>query len=114
MPTLTWCLFSWFCLRDIQRAWYLALLLSRGWRDKTVLVANLLTALATLAAAVAVYLVGSSSQLAVGPLLALTAGFFIYVVASDIIPDIHEQPRRVGTIQALMLVVGIVIIGTAI
>jgi zinc transporter ZupT len=44
----------------------------------------------------------------------LTAGFFIYVAASDIIPDIHEQPRRMGTIQAAMLVGGIVIVGTVI
>ncbi len=91
-----------------------ALLLSRGWKDKTVLIANLLTALATVAAAVGVYLLGSASQLAIGPLLALTAGFFIYIAASDIIPDIHEQPRRIGTIQALTLVLGIVVVGLVI
>ena len=91
-----------------------ALLLSRGWKDKTVLVANLLTALATVAAAVGVYLLGTGSELAIGPLLALTAGFFIYIAASDIIPDIHEQPRRIGTIQALALVVGIVAVGVVI
>lgn len=91
-----------------------ALLLSRGWKDKTVLLANLLTALATLITAVSVYVLGSSSKLPVGPLLALTAGFFIYVAASDIIPDIHEQPRRIGTIQALVLVAGIIIVGIVI
>lgn len=91
-----------------------ALLLSRGWKDKTVIIANLLTALATVIAAVSVYLLGSGSQLPVGPLLALTAGFFIYVAASDIIPDIHEQPRRVGTIQAISLVVAIIVVGIAI
>lgn len=91
-----------------------ALLLSRGWKDRTVLIANLLTAVATVITAVTVYMLGTGSQLAVGPLLALTAGFFIYVAASDIIPDIHEQPRRVGTIQALTLVVGVVLVGLAI
>lgn len=91
-----------------------ALLLSRGWKDRTVLIANLSTALATVGVAVGVYLLGSGDQLPIGPLLAMTAGFFIYIAASDIIPDIHEQPRRVGTIQALTLVVGIVVVGIAI
>lgn len=89
-----------------------AILLSRGWKDKTVILANIATAVATLIAAIAVYLLGSGEHLPVGPLLAITAGFFIYIAASDIIPDIHEQPRRQGTIQAAMLIVGIVIVGS--
>jgi zinc and cadmium transporter len=88
-----------------------ALLLSRGWKDKIVLIANIATALATLLTALLIYFLGSDVRLPVGPLLAMTAGFFIYVAASDIIPDIHEQPRRTGTIQAVTLVAGIVIVG---
>lgn len=88
-----------------------ALLLSRGWKNKTVLLANVATALATLVTALFVYFLGTDAHLPVGPLLALTAGFFIYVAASDIIPDIHEQPRRMGTIQAAMLVGGIALVG---
>lgn len=91
-----------------------ALLLSRGWKDKTVIIANLATAVATIVTAVLIYFLGSSDQLPVGPLLAITAGFFIYVAASDIIPDIHEQPHRAGTIQEIMLVAGIVIVGAVI
>lgn len=88
-----------------------ALLLSRGWKDKIVLLANIATAVATLFTAILVFYLGSDIHLPVGPLLAMTAGFFIYVAASDIIPDIHEQPRRTGTIQAAMLVAGIIIVG---
>jgi len=88
-----------------------ALLLSRGWKDKTVILANIATAVATLVTAITVYLLGDAAHLPVGPLLALTAGFFIYVAASDIIPDIHEQPHKQGTIQAAMLIVGIVLVG---
>lgn len=91
-----------------------ALLLSRGWKNRTVLLANVMTALATIAAALVVYFLGTDAHLPLGPLLALTAGFFIYVAASDIIPDIHEQPRRMGTIQAAMLVGGIAVVGTVI
>ena len=88
-----------------------ALLLSRGWKDKIVVLANIATAAATLATALVVLYLGNDVHLPVGPLLAMTAGFFIYVAASDIIPDIHEQPRRTGTIQAAMLVGGIIIVG---
>ena len=91
-----------------------ALLLSRGWSNKQVLLANIATAAATLITALIVYFLGTDANLPVGPLLALTAGFFIYVAASDIIPDIHEQPRRMGTIQAAMLVAGIVVVGAVV
>lgn len=91
-----------------------ALLLSRGWKDKTVIIANLLTAIATVATALLVFYLGSDAHLPVAPLLALTAGFFIYVAASDIIPEIHEQPHRTGTIQAVMLVAGIAVVGTVV
>lgn len=91
-----------------------ALLLSRGWKGRKVIIANLATALATIVAALVVYFLGADAHLPVGPLLALTAGFFIYVAASDIIPEIHEQPRRTGTIQAAMLVGGIVIVGSVV
>ena len=83
------------------------MLLSRGWRDRRVLLANLLTAVGTLVAASFTYWLGSTVHLPVAQLLALTAGFFIYIAASDIIPDIHEQPRRIGTIQAGVLLAGI-------
>jgi len=91
-----------------------ALLLSRGWKDKTVVIANLATAFATILTASLVFFLGSSNHLPVGPLLAITAGFFIYVAASDIIPDIHEQSHRTGTIQEIMLVAGIVLVGALI
>lgn len=91
-----------------------ALLLSRGWKDRTVLLANVATAVATIVAAVLVYTLGSHEQLPVGVLLSLTAGFFLYIAASDIIPDIHEQPHRTGMIQAAALVFGVVLVGAII
>ena len=90
------------------------MLLSRGWRDRRVLLANVLTAIGTLVAATLVYLIGSSVKLPIAELLAMTAGFFIYIAASDIIPDIHEQPRRVGTIQAGVLLLGLGLVAVVI
>lgn len=91
-----------------------ALLLSRGWKDKTVLLANIATAVATILAAVLVYVLGSDDYLPVGILLAVTAGFFLYIAASDVIPDIHEQPRKIGMIQSITLIIGIIIVGSLI
>ena len=80
-------------------------------KDKTVVVANLATAAGTIVAAIAVYLIAKESHDFIPPLLALTSGFFLYVAASDIIPDIHEQSQKIGTIQAIMLVIGVVLVG---
>lgn len=90
------------------------ILLSRGWKDKKVMLANVLTAVGTLIAASLTFFLGSAVHLPVAELLALTSGFFIYVAASDIIPDIHEQPKKVGTIQAVILVLGVALVGLAI
>lgn len=90
------------------------ILLSRGWKDKTVMLANIMTAVGTLIAAMFVYFLGSHVKLPEAELLALTSGFFIYVAASDIIPDIHEQPRLVGTKQAGVLVVGMIFVASVI
>lgn len=90
-----------------------ALLLSRGWKSRKVILVNIATAFATVIAALIVYLLGNEGgAIPIGPLLAVTAGFFIYIAASDIIPDIHEQPRRMGTIQAGMLIFGVVLVAT--
>lgn len=90
------------------------ILLSRGWKDRKVLLANIVTAVGTLVMASAVFLLGSHTKFPEAELLALTSGFFIYVAASDIIPDIHEQPRKLGTIQAAVLVAGMVLVGVII
>lgn len=87
------------------------ILLSRGWKDKKVILANIATAVGTLLAASVTFWLGSTVHLPLAELLALTSGFFIYIAASDIIPDIHEQPKKVGTVQAAVLVAGVVVVG---
>lgn len=91
-----------------------ALLLSKGWSGKIVILANLGTAVATVLTAMAAYSLGHDLEGFEAVMLALTAGFFIYVAASDIIPDIHEQPQKIGMIQAAMLLVGVVLVGCVI
>lgn len=85
-------------------------LISRGWRDRKVLIVNAMTAVGTIISASIVYLLGSSVHLPVAELLAITAGMFIYIASSDIIPDIHEQPKSVGTMQAVVLVGAVLLV----
>jgi zinc and cadmium transporter len=67
------------------------LLLRNGMKRRKVLLVNVISALATTATAVLTYALGDSEVLPIPLLLALTAGFFVYIAASDIIPEIHEK-----------------------
>ncbi|MBL8159726.1 ZIP family metal transporter [Candidatus Saccharibacteria bacterium] len=86
------------------------LLLSKGMPARKVLLVNLASSLATVVTAFAAYFLGGSIELVVPYLLAIVAGCFIYIAASDIIPDIHEQPQRKADIQSGLLVVGIAVV----
>ena len=88
-----------------------SILLGKGMRARNVILVNLFSALATVVTALATYLLGGAAEFNPALLLAVATGFFIYIAASDIIPDIHEKPRREGNVQALMLLVGVVVIG---
>lgn len=90
------------------------ILLSRGWHDKKVVLANIATAAGTIMAAVFTYFANDAFPIPEAELLAITSGIFIYIAASDIIPDIHGQPRKLGTVQAVVLVAGIVLVGLVI
>lgn len=67
------------------------LLLRNGMSRKRVLLVNILSALATTATALLTFGLGDSDSFPIPALLAITAGFFIYIAASDIIPEIHEK-----------------------
>lgn len=88
------------------------LLLSKGMTKRKVLLVNIVSALATVVGAALVYWLGDALEINQAALLALTAGFFIYIAASDIIPTIHAEPRRkVANLQTLILLVGIIFVG---
>lgn len=88
------------------------LLLAKGMKRRNVVLANLLSALATIVGAVLVFGLGGSLPVSQPLLLAVTAGFFIYIAASDIIPTIHAEPsRRAANLQAVVLILGVVFVG---
>jgi zinc and cadmium transporter len=83
------------------------LLLKNGMQKSKVVIVNILSALATTVTALLTYALGDSEQFPLAALLALTAGFFIYIAASDIIPEIHEKTQdNKKDIRPWLLLVG--------
>ncbi len=90
------------------------ILLGKGLKPKKVLIVNLASSLATVVAALIVFTVGSASEsFPVASVIALTAGMFIYIAASDIIPEIHEKPHATAMRQSVMLLTGVVLVAVA-
>lgn len=88
------------------------LLLKAGYSRKRVLEINFFSALMTLVGALGIFWLGTEQNIPLGELLAVTAGMFIYIAASDLIPDIHETAKgRLSKIAVVLLVAGIVSIG---
>lgn len=90
------------------------LMLAKGMARQKVLLVNFVSALATVVGAVIVYGMAGNLPISENLLLGVTAGFFIYIAASDIIPTIHAEPKRIrANIQTLILILGIILVGTA-
>lgn len=92
------------------------LLLNKGLSRKKVLFFNVLSALATTVAALITFRLGSEEVLPVGALLGLSAGFLLYIAASDIIPTIHEEvpAKKLFDVRPFLLVLGAVVVGVSI
>lgn len=88
------------------------LMLSLGVRRRSVVYLNLFSAAATVVAAMGVVALGNTLAGVEPYLLAIAAGFFIYIAASDIIPSIHAETKpEIANLQTLILLLGIVIVG---
>ncbi len=92
------------------------LLLSKGMSRRKVLIFNVFSALATTAAALITFSLGSEDKLPVGIIIGVSAGFLLYIALSDIIPDIHENTSKAKLLapQPLLLLLGVVTVGISI
>lgn len=88
------------------------LLLKKGMKPKKVLIANALSAVATVVAAVSFFYIGQATSGIMAILLGVTAGFFIYIAVSDIIPMIHEhEAERIAGPQTVIMIAGVLLVG---
>lgn len=87
------------------------LLIFKGLGRWRVTIINVSVALFTTVIAIIVYAVGQEVKLPLDGLVGLTAGFFIYIAVSDIIPDIHvyEDRRFIGA-QSILLILGAAVV----
>lgn len=84
-------------------------LVSRGWSRKKTFIANLLSSMATIPGALIVfYFFPNSNEGSVAWLLAVAAGTFLYLGASDFLPEIGEHDSKKDTfIKMLLVIIGV-------
>lgn len=70
-----------------------SVMLSRGWDRAKVLWANLASSLANLAGALLVFVAQDTIEPLLPTLLAATSGIFLYIAASDLIPEITSRAQ---------------------
>lgn len=89
-------------------------MLSLGWSRWKTIVANLLSAMASLVGAIGVYLIGDQIHQYLPVLLSFAGGMFIYLACSDLIPELHhahdKAPVKNGVLQMIVFVFGIALI----
>lgn len=84
------------------------LLLHKGLSKQKIIIVNIVSASAAFVGAIITYLLGDILEGYIPILLALTAGFFIYIATSDLIPEIHHEKRRgFAVIESVLLMLGI-------
>lgn len=88
-----------------------AILLHKGLSKKKVIFYNILSAFTALAGALLTFYLKDSIESLLPIILSLTAGFFIYIASSDLIPEIHHEKRKgFALFETLALILGVVIV----
>lgn len=90
------------------------LLLHKGLQKKKIIMINVFSAAAAFAGALLTYFLGEFLENYIAILLALTAGLFIYIASSDLIPEIHHEKRKgFAIVETVLLIIGIALIWVA-
>jgi len=88
-----------------------AILLNKGLSRKRVLITNFLSALSSLAGACLMFFFGSKIENILPIALSITAGFFIYISSSDLIPEIHHEKRKgFAFYEVTLLLIGVTVV----
>lgn len=88
------------------------ILLKQKLKSRKIILINVFSAFAALAGAILMFVFGEPLEEYVIPvMLPITAGFFIYIALSDLIPEIHHENRRGFALKETgALILGIVVI----
>ena len=81
-------------------------LIARGWTRRKTFIANLFSSLITVPGALFVYFFARNGQSSIIPImLSISAGIFLYLGASDFLPEIGEHESKARTIKKILLVI---------
>ena len=89
-----------------------SILLNLGWKKSRVIAVNVIQSLLTVPGVIIGYLLSQVIEPQLPMLLGLTAGIFIYIAASDVIPELHHHSshKHVGRIVLpLLIAIGMLI-----
>lgn len=90
-----------------------SILIYGGFKKKTALFFNFLSALTAVLGALVVYFFSSGGEQLTGLLLPFAAGGFIYTAAADLIPELHRKSRERESVsafeQTFSLILGILL-----
>lgn len=87
------------------------LLLHKGLKRAQIIWVNILSSSVAVGGALITYALGNVLGAYIPILLAITAGFFIYIALSDLIPEIHYERRKgFALIESLLLLLGVLVI----
>lgn len=87
------------------------ILLHKGLSRARVLWLNVLSSLTAMLGAILTFALGDKIHNILPIFPAITAGFFIYIAASDLIPEIHnEEKKEKALVETICLIVGVVVI----
>lgn len=88
-----------------------AILLHKGMDRKKVLIFNIFSALTAIIGAVLMFFLKDLITGILPITLSLTAGFFIYIASSDLIPEIHHEKRKwFALYEICLLFLGVLVI----
>lgn len=88
-----------------------AVLLASGMPRRRALLLNYLSALTVVPGAIAAWLWSSSFRSAIGWLLPIAAGGFLYIALADLVPSIHHRRGRwSGVAQIALITLGVAVI----
>lgn len=89
------------------------LMLAAGWSRKRVILVNLITACATYLGVITVLVFATTFEGNLSTLLAVAGGLFLYIGASDLLPEVHSESHDNPWHQASLLLFGVMIIWLA-
>ena len=91
------------------------LMLHKGLKPKRIILVNILSSAVAFIGAIVTYLLGNFLEPYIPALLAVTAGFFIYIATSDLIPEIHHEKRKgFAFIESILLVIGVLVMAISV